>query len=166
MAVSVNMKVMESMSYFWEATKDREKVGEHYITSIAEMPEMKPLYDAEFTMESVRKLLSGISNREMFPWNKKEGRFWNNCMWMLEDMELGRQMLSPVKTLNLDSLNASLGDRDLEVVIVPGHIESSYCEPGRITLNFFRLQVDQETGSLNFEGLPLPAYIESQLDRI
>lgn len=166
MSISVNLKVMESMSYFWEATKDREKVGEQYITSIAEMPEMKPLYSAEFTPESVRKLLSGISNREMFPWNQKEGRFWNNSMWMLEDMELGRQMLNPVKTLNLDALSKSLGDRDLEVVIIPGHVDPVYCEPGRITLNFFKIQVSLEDGTLNFEGLPLVSYLETLLDRI
>lgn len=161
MPVTVNLKVMESMSYFWEATKDREKVGEQYINSVAMMPEMKPLYGSDFTEESVRKLLSGISNREMFPWNQKEGRFWNNNMWMLEDMELGRRMLGPVKTLNLDALNVKLGNRDLEVVIIPGHVDSFYNEPGRITLNFFKIQVDLETGSLNFEGMPLVAYLET-----
>lgn len=166
MPVTVNLKVMESMSYFWEATLDREKVGEQYINSVAEMPEMKPLYSDDFSMESVRKLMSGISNREMFPWNQKEGRFWNNNMWMLEDMPLGRQMLSPVKTLNLDALNAKLGAKDLEVVIIPGHVDASYCDPGKITLNFFKIQVDLETGSLNFEGMPLVAYLESLLDRI
>lgn len=166
MSITVNLKVMESMSYFWEATKDREKVGEQYITSIAEMPEMKPLYEADFSAESVRKLLSGISNREMFPWNQKEGRFWNNSMWMLEDMELGRQMLGPVKTLNLDALAAKLNGKDLEVVIIPGHITASYCEPGRITLNFFKIQVELGDGSLKFEGLPLTAYLETLLDRV
>lgn len=166
MPVTVNLKVMESMSYFWEATKDREKVGEQYITSVAEMPEMKPLYGPDFSEESVRKLLSGISNREMFPWNQKEGRFWNNNMWMLEDMALGRQMLSPVKTLNLDALNAKLGNKDLEVVIIPGHVDASYCQSGKITLNFFKIQVDLETGSLNFEGMPLVTYLESLLGQV
>lgn len=166
MSVTVNLKVMESMSYFWEATKDREKVGEQYVNSVAEMPEMQPLYSADFTQESVRKLLSGISNREMFPWNQKEGRFWNNNMWMLEDMALGRQMLSPVKTLNLDALNAKLGSKDLEVVIIPGHVDPSYCEAGKITLNFFKIQVDLETGHLNFEGMPLVTYLESLLGNV
>lgn len=162
MAATVNLKAMESMIYFWEATKDREKVGEQYLVSLAAMEEMAPLYDAEFTPESVRKVLSAISNREQFEWNRKEGRFWNNSMWMLEDLGLTRAMLAPVKTLNLDGLDTQ--GKDVEVVFIPGHLEPSYTAPGKLTLNFFRIQMAMDgSEQVTFEGVPLLQYIQSNV---
>ena len=82
MAVKLNMEVMELMLYFWQATSDREKVGEPFIMSIADHALMKPVYTDEFHAESVRRALSAISNKEIFSGeNKKESRFWNNTMW-------------------------------------------------------------------------------------
>lgn len=159
MAVTVNLKVLESMNYFWEATKGREKVGEQYIASIAEMPEMAPLYDEDFTKESVRKLLSGISNREMFQWNKKEGRFWNNNMWVFEEYSLMQSLLGKVKVLNL----AGLGAADLEVVIIPGHIEASYRNGNTLTLNYFKLRLAEDGDTLLFDGEPLQQFVAAQL---
>lgn len=160
MAISVNLNVLESMNYFWEATKGREKVGEQYIASIADMSEMAPLYDAEFTKESVRKLLSGISNREMFSWNKKEGRFWNNNMWIFEEYALMQSVLAKVKVLNLDGLTCFNGD--MEVAIIPGHVDDSYRSENRITLNYFKLRVSED-GELMFGDENLVEYLKSQL---
>ena len=33
--IVLNLEVLEGMLYFWQATKDKEKVGEAYIMSIA-----------------------------------------------------------------------------------------------------------------------------------
>jgi len=161
MAVTVNLKVLESMNYFWEATKSREKVGEQYITSIAEMPEMAPLYDEEFTKESVRKLLSGISNREMFQWNRKEGRFWNNNMWVFEEYGLMQALLAKVKVLNLGALAAE--GKDLEVAIIPGHVEPFYRAGNTLTLNYFKLRLAEDEETLLFDGEPLEAFIAAHL---
>ncbi len=161
MGITVNLKVMESMIYFWEAVKGREKIGEQYFVSVAEMPEMKPLYEAAFTEESVRKLLSGISNREMFPWNQKEGRFWNNNMWVLEEYAFMQSIISKVKVMNLDCLEDKV--EDLEVAIIPGHVDASYKTEGKLTLNFFKLRLSEDESELTFEGVPLKAYIEGQL---
>lgn len=149
------------MSFFWEATKGREKIGEQYFNSIAEMPEMTPLYDKEFSKESVRKVLSAISNREMFPWNPKEGRFWSNNMWVFEEFSLMQLVLAKVKVLNLDYLESKTGD--LEVVIVPGHVEGSYKTDGKLTLNYFKMRLSEDETELTFEGAPLKGYIEGQL---
>ncbi len=63
--IKVNLDVVEAMLYYWQATSEKEKVGESYIISIGEFPEMKYLYGEGFDKESVRKVLSAISNREM-----------------------------------------------------------------------------------------------------
>ncbi len=160
MAISVNLKVLESTHYFWVATKAREKVGEQYVNSIAVMPEMKPLYSNDFSEESVRKLLSGISNREMFPWNQKEGRFWNNNMWIFEEWSLMESIVAKVKVLNLSELESIAGD--LEVVVIPGHIEPAYKSQGKLTLNYFKFNVT-ESGELTFDGIPVKEYIKGQL---
>ncbi len=160
MAISVNLKTLESTHYFWVATKAREKVGEQYVNSIATMPEMKPLYSDDFSQESVRKLLSGISNREMFPWNQKEGRFWNNNMWIFEEWSLMESVVAKVKVLNLSELESLTGD--LEVVVIPGHIHASYKSEGKLTLNYFKFNVT-EGGDLTFDGVPVMEYIKGQL---
>lgn len=160
MSITVNLKVLESTHYFWVATKAREKVGEHYVNSIAVMPEMKPLFADDFTEESVRKLLSGISNREMFPWNQKEGRFWNNNMWIFEDWSLMESIVAKVKVLNLSDLESLTGD--LEVIVVPGHIDPVYKSEGKLTLNYFKFNVT-EAGELTFDGMPVKEYIKGQL---
>lgn len=157
MSITVNLKALESMHYFWVATKAREKVGEHYIKSIADMKEMEPLYSEEFTRESLRKLLSGISNREMFGWNKTEGRFWNNNMWIFEEWDLMENIVSRVKVLNLSELSGSTDS--LEVVIIPGHIEASYFNGSKLTINYFKLRVEDETNELLVEGQPIREYI-------
>lgn len=72
MQLEMDLKVFETMVYFWMATSEREKVGERYLNDLAAMDDMQVLYGEEFTRESVRKILSAISNRELFrPENKK-----------------------------------------------------------------------------------------------
>ena len=96
MAIKMNMEVMELMFYFWQATTDREKVGEPFIMTIADHEQMKPIYTEEFQPESVRRALSAISNREIFSADHKcESRFWNNNMWAMEDMGLMEEMMAP-----------------------------------------------------------------------
>jgi len=81
--IKLNMQEIESMLYFWHACRDKEKVSEAYLDSIAAMPGLSLCYDKEFNAESFRKVLSSITNRERLSnLNKKEGRFWSNNMWM------------------------------------------------------------------------------------
>lgn len=137
--ITINLEVMESMNYFWNATADKEKVGEAYLVSIAENENMKVLYNEDFTLDSVRKVLSAISNREPLRGTKTEMRFWNNNMWMLEDLEFMNMMLNPLKVLNLDEINVS---DDTEIVIIPGHMDVFYKEGNKLYVNFFRVKAD------------------------
>lgn len=111
---------------------------------------MKEVYDSEFGMESVRVVLSAISNRELLnSTNKKERRFWNNNMWMLEDMTLMQQMIAPLKKLNLDNvakeINESKADfpyEEIEIVFFPGHMDANKIENNKLYLNFFLVKPD------------------------
>ena len=162
MAIKVNMEVMELMFYFWQATSDREKVGEAFITTIADHELMKPIYTEEFKPESVRRALSAISNREIFSADhKQESRFWNNNMWAMEDMSLMEEMMAPLKVLNLDDMNS---DGDQEVIILPLHMDESYRKGNCLYLNFFRVQADiYEDGPLKVGGVELKTWIGNSL---
>ena len=159
MAIKMNMEVMELMFYYWQATSEREKVGEAYLATIAGHTEMEKIYTDEFTAESVRRALSAITNREIFSAeSKKESRFWNNNMWAMEDLGLMEAMMAPLKVMNLDDVKVS---GDLEVVILPMHMDTFYKQDGQLFINFFRIQADiMEDGPLKIENTELKEWIE------
>lgn len=167
MKLSLNLELMELMLYYWQATSEKEKVGESYLLDIANHQDMKPLYDGEFTAESVRKALSAISNKEKFtPENKKEGRFWNNNMWMLEDLDFMMMMYGPIKKMNLDECSQMLSasEEQVSVHFVPGHMDLCFREGNHLYINFFRVQADlYEEDKITLEGLPLCEFIKEQL---
>lgn len=146
--INVKMDVIESMLYFWQATNDKEKVGENYIYSIADREEMDSLYGDEFDRESVRKVLSAISNREILNSNsKKERKFWNNNMWMMEDLEYTDMMVKPLKVLNVDDVLETLSGIEtsyetLEVYFIPGLHEEYQIIDNKVFINFFRVKPD------------------------
>ncbi len=165
-----NLEAIEAMLYYWDATKDKEKVNERFLNDLAALPAMTMVYDQEFDAEAVRKVLSGITNREpLRPANKKEGRFFNNNLWMLEDLSLTQEMAQPIKVLNLDQLADQLSEefsveRTITVYFAPLHLEEAYLRPelNAIIVNFFRLQPDF-MGGVNCCGQPLTVYLADQL---
>ena len=148
--IKLNLEILESMLFYWKATSEKEKVGESFLYTIVDHENMKHLYNDEFGGEDVRKVLSAISNREMFEWpTKAVGRFWNNNMWMLEDLEYTELMLAPLKTLNLDDQVAMInektggkGPEEGEIVCVPGHLDVYNIVDGTLFVNFFRVKPD------------------------
>ncbi len=148
--ITVKLNVIEGMLYYWQATAEKEKVGENYIINMVELPEMTYLYDSEFNQESMRKVLSAVSNREVLNSDsKKERKFWNNNMWMLEDLEYTNMMVKPLKTLNLDSIidelnskNGSQKYEELEVIFLPGHQDEYSIVENKLIINFFRVKPD------------------------
>ncbi len=164
-SIKVNLELMEMLLYYWKATSEKEKVGEKYIYSVVENPHMKPLYSENFTPEYARQVLSAISNREIFkPASKEAGRFWNNHMWMMEDLGVTEMMMQPVKQLNVDHLvnNAAFNrfNGPLEIVFVPGHIETLYSTENQLFINFFKLMANLVDGSVKIEEKDLVTFIE------
>lgn len=171
-SININLEIMEAMLYFWQATKDKEKVGEAYILSIADKQEMQYIYGEDFSAESVRLVLSAISNRELLnTTNKTERKFWNNNMWMLEDMGIMNSMLLPLKTLNLDDLVSHINSNteqfpfeSAEIIFFPGHNEIYRINGNKLFINFFRLSPDMfEENKLTIDGVELKQFIMDKM---
>jgi len=169
--INKNLNVIESMLYFWQATKEKEKVGESYLVTLSEYDEMKLLYNEEFNAESVRKSLSAISNREMLNGaTQKERQFWNNNMWMLEDMGYLKMMVDPLKKLNLDSLverinsKKEISQEEIEVVFIPANKEEYLVKGNKLIINFFKVTPDiMDEEITTIDGKNLIEYIEEKI---
>lgn len=162
--MKINLEVIEMMLFFWHSTKDKEKVSDLYLNDIANRKEMDVLYTDGFDKESVRKVLSSITNRELLSTRTKlEGLFWNNNMWMTEDLSLTQAMIDPLKSLNLDDFSNSV-----EVIFIPGHNDICYKESGKLYINFFKVMVDVFTGSMNvtIDGLSIKDYIMREIEEM
>lgn len=172
--LNLNMDLIEAMLYYWQATGDKEKVAEQYLNDVANMKGLSLIYDKEFTAESVRKVLSAITNREPFtPLNKKEGRFWNNNMWMLEDLGYTDLMVQPLKKLNLDivfeKLQALEGNKkyeDINVIISPMHLDEYKIVENNLIINFFRVKPSDIDDNIFVDGKEIKDYIEEKLKEL
>ena len=171
-SIKVNLDVIEAMLYYWQATSEKEKVGEPYIISIADFKEMEYLYKYGFNKDSVRRVLSAISNREILNSESKlERKFWNNNMWMLEDLEFTNMMVHPVKVLNLsdlvdklNSINSNTKYEQLEVIFIPGHMDEYYIDENKLIINFFKIMPSlYEEGKVTIGDKDFKEYIEEKL---
>lgn len=145
--IVINMKALESMLFIWSTLADRQKVADEFYSELAATPEMAAVYDDEFNENSFRKVLSAISNNELLNQaSHKEKRFWNNNMWMMEDLGITQMMLEPVKTLNLNQRLSELPDTipydQVEVIFYPGTTEISTIQENKLFINFFKIQVN------------------------
>ena len=121
--IELNLETIESMLYLWTALAEKEKVAESFFVDVAKMYPLKAIMNDDFNEESVRKVLSAIQNRELLSGaSKEEKRFWNNNMWMMEDLELPKLMAKPIKVLNVNhlitELNKDFPHNDKEVLKV------------------------------------------------
>ncbi len=171
--IKVNFEPVEMMLFYWQSIAEREKVGETYLMEVANLDEMNYIYDEDFNKESVRKVLSAISNREMLNnANKKESKYWNNNMWMLEDLENMNNMIKPIKTLNLDYFLDDLNKKnteldEIELIFLPGHQDEYIIDENKLVINFFRLMVDyMNTEKINIAGKAFKDYIEEKLTEL
>lgn len=166
MNVKINTEVLELFIYYWQATADKEKVSDVFLSELSERKELKILYNDEFSSGSIRKVLSSITNREILSEKTKaEGRFWNNNMWILEDLGLAMNMMAPIKQLNGEQF-ADLVKKDCIINFIPGHIETSYVKGSEVYINFFKLATDFETGEVKIEGQSIEDYIKDVLKKL
>ncbi|MBK5251023.1 MAG: hypothetical protein JJE29_00020 [Peptostreptococcaceae bacterium] len=163
MSLKMDLRVFEAMIFFWTATMEREKVGERYLNDIADMEDMKSLYDDEFNKESVRKILSAISNREMFrPANKKEGSFWNYNMWIMEDPEVMKMIIETVKSIEVKAVEEKISgkqDEIIEIAFIPGHGNPFYTIGGKLLINVFMFRYDFNADKIKYIEKPIEDYI-------
>ena len=174
-AIKLNLEEIESMLYFWQATNDKEKVAETYLHEIASLPGLSSSYDSEFNGESVRKVLSAITNREILSQKtKKESRFWNNNMWMMEDLSYTDSMVKPLKKLNIDDLvekvknvEGSSNYNELEVRVSPLHVDDYIIKGNMLVINFFRVMPSlEDEGKTTIGGVEIKEYIKEKLEEL
>ncbi len=171
--ITVNLDTIEMMLFFWQSVAERQKVADSFMWEVAEKEDMKYLYGDNFSKESIRKVLSAISNREVLnnP-TKEESRFWNYNMWMLEDLENMNNMVGPVKKLNLDYLKEKLKNSEtdfnkIEVAFIPGHVDEYYTDENKLVINFFKLVVDfMDPTNVTIDGKTIKAYVEEKVDEL
>lgn len=163
--IVIKNDVLEFFLFMWDSISQREKISENLLFEVVDHKDMKYLYDEDFSKESLRKVMSAISNRELVNHpTKKESRFWNNNMWMLEDMEFTNKMMAPVKQLNLDDLKDKLTKDEYEVIFIPGHIDEYYIEDNKLIINYFKIMIDMFGGEPpKIGGKPLKEYVEEKL---
>jgi hypothetical protein len=156
------------MIYFWEASKAGEKVGEKYIMTIAGHDDMKLVYNDKFNVESVRKVLSAISNREMLSGNEEERKFWNNNMWMMDDLDYMKLMIDPVKHLNSSELTKDINlEKDVELIFLPLHGQTKIINGNKIILNFFKVRVDfLDYDKVSYDGKDFIEYIKDAIQEV
>lgn len=158
--MKVNLEALESMLFIWASIADKEKIADQFFIDLANTREMKSSYDEDFNEESVRKVLSAISNRERLneP-TKKESRFWNYNMYMLEDPEVRDLMLKPIKTLNLDQFEG-----DDEIIFYPGQMETYKRTENELYINFFQLKSDFiDPEKITIEGKTVEEFVKEKL---
>lgn len=157
--MKIHYELVEMMVFYWEQVAAKEKVRDAYLTEMAEMPEMKPVYNDEFTKDSFRKVLSAISNKELLSApTKAESRFWNLNMWMLEDPDHMRAMVNRVKQLNLDDVEG-----ESELYFIPGHLDEVYRNGADVLINFFKIMVSD--GDAKISGEDFETFVRGQLNQ-
>lgn len=170
--IKVNLEAVEAMLYFWQAVNDHESISEIFIYDIAAMPGLTLAYEDEFNEESVRRALSAIKNREIFSRSsKKEGRFYNNNLWMMEDLSYTNSMVAPLKKLNLEHLSPDLNSKypgtkheELEVIFSPLHLEDYLIKDNKLVVNFFRINPG-EAGAF-IDDKELKDYTQEKLEEL
>lgn len=168
--IKTNIDVLEMMIFYWESVASKDKMADEYFITVAEKPQMEVIYGDNFTKDSVRKVLSAISNRERL--NDRttvESRFWNNNMWILEDLDNMRNMIAPVKTLNLNELVNKYEDKlkfnEVEVIFIPGHLDEFYIKENKLYINFFKLIANYENPTeIKIAGLSLKEYVSKKIE--
>lgn len=168
--IIVNFESIEMMLFYWQSIAEREKVGEAYLIEVGESKDMNYCYNLEFNPESVRKVLSAISNRELLNnATKAEKKFWNCNMWMVEDLDNMNNMVKPVKMLNLDYFIDKLNEKEskfeeLEVHFIPGHEEEYIIDDNKLIINFFKIMINpMDENDIKIAGKPFNEYIEEKL---
>lgn len=170
--IKVNTKALESMLFIWACLCDKEKITDEFFVNLAESPEMEAAYSDDFDVNGFRKVLSAICNRELLSdASKQEKRFWNNNMWMTEDLEFTKMMVEPLKQLNLDGIvsqvNQDFPYTDAEVIFYPGTMELAEMRENKLYVNFFKVKVDlfDPEAEATIENQLIPDFILSQLNQ-
>ena len=171
--ITVNTKALETMLFIWASLKDKEKIADEFFINLAESPEMEAAYADDFDPNSLRRALSAIANRELLSdAGVREKKFWNNNMWMTEDLGFTEMMVEPVKTLNMDKYMDRLPEdfphEKVEVIFYPGTLEDATIIGSKLFINFFKVKVDmfnpEEEAKIGED--PIPEFVIKEIAKM
>lgn len=173
-SIKLNLDTVEAMLYFWNAVKDKENISEMFIYDLTAMQGLTLTYNESFNEESVRRALSALKNREVFTRDtREEGRFYNNNLWMMEDLEYTNLMVAPIKKLNLDFIIEKLNSKfpnskytELEVYFSPLHLDEYMILDNKLIINFFRVKPSDFDDNTFIGEKELKTYIEEKLEEL
>ena len=168
--IKINLEAIEAMNYFWHAAADKDHIEESFFDNVAQMESMKFIYDDEYNEESVRLVLSAIKNRELINGNKKEMKFWNYNMWVMEDFQYTQMMIDPCKKLNLDFLLDEIQEynnknyEEIEVVFSMMYDGVYEIRDNKLIVNFFRVKPDDiEEGKTYIDNLDIKEFMKEKI---
>ena len=169
--IKVNLEAIEVMNYFWHAAAEKEHIDESFFQNAGQIEAMKYIYDDEFNEESVRLVLSAIKNRELINGNKKEMKFWNYNMWVMEDFEYTQMMIDPCKKLNLDFIlgeieksNDNKNYEEIEVVFSMMYDGVYEVRDNKLIVNFFRVKPDDlEEGKAYINNIDIKEFMKEKI---
>lgn len=141
--IKINLNGLEIMVFFWNSIVSKEKLNEAFINDICTMKEYQNIYNNEFTFESLRTVLSAITNKEPYKGNKKEMKFYSNNLRILEYIDDVNPIIDKIKKLNLDSL-ISKSEKDLEIIILPATTNSIVKFNNSLVVDFFALRLIED----------------------
>jgi hypothetical protein len=91
-------------------------------------------------------------------------------MWMMEDLSVMDAMCAPLKKLNLNdllpALDTAMDIEQLEIVFLPGHMDTYYKSGKRLFVNFFRLSGDLLGDRPEIEGIALKDFLFGKLKEL
>ncbi len=181
--IKIDYEALEAMLVFWQMSRENAKVSEIYIAQVNQMPGFLGIYDDDFSFNSVRRVLSGISYREIFHGrNLAEGGFWTNNLWAMEYKEETLAMAQQIKLLNLDDfIGMECAFERVIIHFVPYHQGDYQVRENKLYLNFFAItpdgRVDEESFARKLTnrelatidqdaGIPLKEFLRAKLQSI
>lgn len=171
--IKINLEIIEAMNYFWHAASAKEHIDESFFNNVGEMSAMTNIYEDGFTKESVRLVLSAIKNRELINGNKKELKFWNYNMWVMEDLEYTNTMIQPAKKLNLDDLVPELQNIDnkndyenIEVIFTIMYDGVYEIRENKLLVNFFRIKPSDFEDKTYVDGIEIKEFMKEKLTEL
>lgn len=63
--IVIKNDILELFLFMWDSVSQREKISESLLFEVADHKDMAYLYGEDFSKDSLRKVMSALSNREL-----------------------------------------------------------------------------------------------------
>jgi len=151
--IKVNLNGLEIMVFFWNSIISKEKVNEAFINDLCSMKEFSFIYDGEFNNDSLRTILSALTNKEPYKASKKEMKFYSNNLRVLEYIDEVLPTIHAIKKLNVDMLSQKLDSNINEIIVTPGTSNAITKSENALIVDFFAIRLSENNLIINDKKL-------------